>query len=53
MQCSLAFGSIGARTKLVGMASAAEPIRDGRIHIEKINGPSSFEHDGMPNTAGG
>ena len=38
---------IGAR-KLLEIASTVEPIQDGRIHIEKINGPFLFTHGGSP-----
>jgi hypothetical protein len=32
-----------AARKLVELANAFEPIQDGRIYIEKINGPFLFE----------
>ena len=38
---------LGAR-KLVEIANAVEAIRDGRIHIEKINGPFLYEHTASP-----
>jgi hypothetical protein len=38
---------VGAR-KLVELANAFEPIQDGRIYIEKINGPFLFELNGTP-----
>jgi hypothetical protein len=28
-----------AARKLMELANAVEPVQDGRIHIEKINGP--------------
>jgi hypothetical protein len=31
-----------AARKLVELANAVEPVQDGRIHIEKVNGPSFF-----------
>ena len=37
-----------AMKKLLEIASAVEPIQDGRIHIETINGPFLFQHDGKP-----
>ena len=37
----------GAR-KLLEIANATEAVQDGRIHIEKINGPFLFEHGGKP-----
>jgi hypothetical protein len=32
-----------AARKIVELANAVEPVQDGRIHIEKINGPILFE----------
>jgi hypothetical protein len=32
-----------AARKLVEIANAVEAVQDGRIHIEKINGPFLFE----------
>jgi hypothetical protein len=40
--------SRGAARKLVELANAFEPIQDGRIYIEKINGPFLFELKGTP-----
>jgi len=41
-----------AARKLLEIASTIEPIQDGRIHIEKINGPFLFTHgSARPNTA--
>jgi hypothetical protein len=37
-----------AARKLMEIASAVEPVQDGRIHIEKINGPFLFSHGGNP-----
>ena len=37
-----------AMRKLLEIASTVEPIQNGRIHIEKINGPFLFEHGGKP-----
>ena len=37
-----------AARKLVEIANAVEPVQDGRIHIEKINGPFLFKEDGNP-----
>jgi hypothetical protein len=37
-----------AARKLLEIASTVEPIQDGRIHIEKINGPFLFTHGGSP-----
>jgi hypothetical protein len=38
--------------KLLEIASTVEPIQDGRIHIEKINGPFLHEHGGLPEQYG-
>ena len=35
-----------AMQKVLEIASTVEPVQDGRIHIEKINGPFLFEHGG-------
>jgi hypothetical protein len=32
--------------KLMEIANAVEPVQDGRIHIEKINGPFLFREKG-------
>jgi hypothetical protein len=37
-----------AARKLLEIASTIEPVQDGRIHIEKINGPFLFTHGGSP-----
>jgi hypothetical protein len=37
-----------AAHKLLGIAHAFEPVQDGRIYIEKINGPMLFEHKATP-----
>jgi hypothetical protein len=43
----LADPQVAAR-KLLEAANAFEPIQDGRIYIEKINGPFLFELKGSP-----
>jgi hypothetical protein len=37
-----------AMQKLLEIANGVEPVQDGRIHIEKINGPFLFELKGTP-----
>jgi hypothetical protein len=37
-----------AMRKLLEYAKAFEPIQDGRIYIEKLNGPFLFEAKGSP-----
>lgn len=37
-----------AARKLVEIANAAEPVQDGRIHIEKVNGPFLYKEGGSP-----
>jgi hypothetical protein len=37
-----------AARKLIELASGVEPVQDGRIYIEKINGPFLFELKGTP-----
>ena len=37
-----------AARKLLEIASTVEPVQDGRIHIEKINGPFLFTDGGSP-----
>jgi hypothetical protein len=37
-----------AARKLIEIANSAEAVQDGRIHIEKINGPFLFELKGSP-----
>jgi hypothetical protein len=37
-----------AAPKIVELANAVEVIQDGRIHIEKINGPFLYELKGTP-----
>jgi len=37
-----------AARKLVELANAFEPVQDGRIYIEKINGPFLYQLKGMP-----
>jgi hypothetical protein len=41
-----------AMKKLLEITSTVEPVQDGRIHIEKINGPFLFEHGGSPDQYG-
>jgi hypothetical protein len=41
-----------AMRKLLEIASTVEPVQDGCIHIEKINGPFLFEHGGKPAECG-
>ena len=37
-----------AARKLLEIANTVEAVQDGRIHIEKINGPFLFTHGGSP-----
>jgi len=37
-----------AARKLMKLANAFEPVQDGRIYIEKINGPFIYELRGTP-----
>jgi hypothetical protein len=37
-----------AARKLMEIANSIEPVQDGRIHIELINGPFLFELRGSP-----
>ena len=37
-----------AACKLLEIANATEAVHDGRIHIERINGPFMCEHKGSP-----
>jgi hypothetical protein len=37
-----------AARKLIEIANSVEAVQDGRIHIEKINGPFLYEHNGTP-----
>ena len=41
-------GCCGSSRKLIELANAFEPVQDGRIYIEKINGPFLFELKGTP-----
>jgi hypothetical protein len=41
-----------AARKLFEIANATEAVQDGRIHIEKINGPFLFSHSGSPQEYG-
>jgi hypothetical protein len=37
-----------AARKPMELANAVEPVQDGRIHIEKINGPFIYQLKGTP-----
>ena len=37
-----------AAKKILEIANSVEAVQDGRIHIEKINGPFLFSHGGSP-----
>jgi hypothetical protein len=37
-----------AARKLIEIANSVEAVQDGRIHIERINGPFLFQHGGSP-----
>ena len=37
-----------AARKLIEIASGIEAVQDGRIHIEKVNGPFLYEIKGTP-----
>src|SRR6188472_2850888 len=37
-----------AARKLIEIASTIEPVQDGRIYIEQLNGPVLFSHQGSP-----
>jgi hypothetical protein len=37
-----------AARKLIEIANTVEAVQDGRIHIEKINGPFLYEFKGSP-----
>jgi hypothetical protein len=37
-----------AARKLMEIANAAEAVQDGRIHVEKINGPFLYMEGGSP-----
>ena len=37
-----------AARSIVEIASTVEPVQDGRIHVEKINGPFLFKDKGSP-----
>jgi hypothetical protein len=37
-----------AARKLMGIANGVEPVQDGRIFVELINGPFLFEFKGTP-----
>ena len=41
-----------AARRIVEIASTVEPVQDGRLHVELINGPFLFKDKGSPaNTA--
>ena len=37
-----------AMKKILEIANGVEAVQDGRIHIEKINGPFLFQHGALP-----
>jgi hypothetical protein len=37
-----------AARKIIELANAVEPMQNGRIHIEKINGPFLYQLKGTP-----
>jgi len=37
-----------AARPILEIASTIEPVQDGRIHVEKINGPFLFRDQGSP-----
>jgi hypothetical protein len=37
-----------AMKKILEIANGVEAVQDGRIHIEKINGPFLFTHGALP-----
>jgi hypothetical protein len=37
-----------AARKIIEIANAVEPVQDGRIHIEKINGPMLYQAKATP-----
>jgi hypothetical protein len=37
-----------AARKLLEIANSVEAVQDGRIHIEKVNGPFLYEFKGSP-----
>ena len=37
-----------AARKILGIANSVEAIQDGRIHVEKVNGPFLFRDGGSP-----
>jgi hypothetical protein len=41
-----------AARKLIEIANSIEAVQDGRIHIEKTNGPFLFEFKGSPQEYG-
>jgi hypothetical protein len=41
-----------AARRLMEIAHTVEPVQDGRIHVEKINGPFLFRDKGSPSEYG-
>lgn len=41
-----------AMKKLLEIANSVEAVQDGRIYIEKVNGPFLFEHGALPEQYG-
>ena len=41
-----------AARKVIEVANGVETVQDGRIHIEKINGPFLFRERATPHSAG-
>ena len=37
-----------AARRILEIANTVEPVQDGRIHVEKINGPFLFRDGGSP-----
>jgi hypothetical protein len=46
--CVLDIGPDLCAYKPMELANAVEPVQDGRIHIERINGPFIYELKGRP-----
>jgi len=41
-------GRLGQESAIIEIANSVEAVQDGRIHIEKINGPFLFREKGTP-----
>ena len=41
-----------AMNKILEIANGVEAVQDGRIHIEKVNGPFLFQHGALPEQYG-